>query len=405
MVTSPDNQFVGGLDNVNEAWFDAMIRHQIGLLRVSGAVRNRILTVLDATESDIREQITTRLAASRSVSRQEALIAAIRAIRSEAWQRSAEIWREELLQIVQQEPEFLAQSMRTVAPVQLDLTLPSPQLLRSIVTTRPFEGRVLREWAADIRRADLRRIESAIRIGVVQGEPPDVIARRVVGTVRQQGRDGVTEISRRQAQAITRTAINSYTNQAKREFYQINNDILTEELYVATLDSRTTPICRSLDGQRFPIGRGPIPPLHFNCRSLRVAALDGEALGRRPQRQFTQQQLLREYSRNQGFRAPSRRADLPRGHKGPFDDFARQRIRELTGTIDGKVTYQQWLGRQSREFQADVLGNTRARLFRDGNLDLPRFVNRRGDEFPLSELARREAAAFRAAGLDPDDFT
>ena len=390
--------------NVNEEWLDAIIRHQIGLLRVSGRIRKRIQEILDATETDIAQQIHKRLSRGLSVSRQESLIRAIKAIRREAWQQAAQVWREEILDIARAEPEFLAAAIKTVSPVQLDLVLPAAALLRSAVTTQPFEGQVLSSWAKNIAQADIRRIESAIRIGVTQGESIPTIASRVVGTVRQRGKDGVTEISRRQAQGITRTAVIAVTNAAKREFYKANADIFTEELYVATLDFRTTPICRSLDGKKFPIGEGPLPPLHFNCRSVRVAAINGTALGTRPQRQFTQQQLLREFSAQQQIPTPNSRAGLPRGTKTAFDKFARKRIRQLTGRVDARVTYQDWLKRQSHEFQEEILGKIRARLFRRGGLTLDKFVNRKGDELTLAQLAQRDADAFWAAGLNPEDF-
>lgn len=147
-----------------------------------------------------------------------------------------------------------------------------------------------------------------------------------------------------------------------------------------------------------------MPPLHFGCRSLRVPVLDQEAVSRRPAKASTERGLLREYARREGLEAPTRRVDLPRGHKGTFDQYARRRVRELTGQVDPGTTYQTWLQRQSAEFQDDVLGTTRARLFRQGGLKLDRFVNRAGDEIPLAELARRDADAFRAAGLDPDNF-
>lgn len=395
-------------DNANEAWFDALVRHQIGLLRVSGRVRNEILAILDATEADIAMQIrragsSISLDTPAGIRRLERLLETIRNIRSEAWTLSAQKWREEILAVAQAEPAFLAGALRTLAPAQLELLLPSVNLLTAIVNDRPFEGKVLREWARDIRRADLARIEQAIKIGITQGEPAAVIARRVVGTAALKGRNGVTEITRRQAQAITRTAINSVTNQAKREFFNLNADIFQEELYVATLDARTTPVCRANDGKTFPVGKGPIPPLHFNCRSLRVAVLDGEAIGKRPSREFTERRLLDEYNRTHGTSA-RRRADLPRGHKGEFDRFSQRRRRELTGQVDAKVSYRDWLSRQSAEFQDDILGQTRGRLFRQGKLPLDKFVNRTGDELTLAELAIREKAAFKAAGLDPEDF-
>lgn len=391
--------------SVNEDFFDAMIRHQIGLLRVTGSVRARIFAILDATEKDIADQIARRLPTSGTVTtaRLNTLLKSIQAIRNEAWVRAAAAWREELLAIGKAEPAFIAQALRTVSPVQLDLLLPAADLLRSVVLTRPFEGKVLRDWAKKIATDDIDRINRAIQIGVAQGQPPAQIARNVVGTVRQKGRNGVTEITRRQAAAITRTAVISITNQAKREFYKANADLFTEELYVATLDNRTTPICQSLDGKKYPVGQGPIPPLHFNCRSLRVALISGDALGSRPARAYTNQELIREYNRANGTKATSR-ADLPRGHKGSFDEYRARRIRELTGTVDAKVSYQDWLTRQSAQFQDDILGPTRGKLFRAGGLTLDKFVDRAGDQLTLAELARKNAAAFRAAGLDPDKF-
>lgn len=411
MPLDPEKQLGGASPNsVNEEFFDALVRHQIGLMRLSGGIRNKVVELLNATEQDLADKIRSRLANAtgldtpRAVQRMESLLKVLRATRVTAWNQIDELWVKEMLDLAQGEPRFIDGALKTVAPVVVDTVIPTTSTLRSIATTRPFQGRTLREWARSVRRADLQRIESQIKIGMVNGESGPQIARRIVGSARLRGRDGATEITRRQADAVTRTAVNAIANQARREFYLENDELFQEELYTATLDSRTTPICMSLDGTRYRVGDGPYPPQHIRCRSLRVAILDGDALGRRPARRFTEQQLLREYAGREGIRPPSTRAALPRGHKGTFDQFRGARIRELTGTVPAKVSYQEWLGRQSAAFQDDVLGKTKGRLFRRGNLTLDRFVNRRGDELSLSELARREADAFRAAGLDPADF-
>lgn len=410
MAIDPDRQLPGGDETINERFFDALVRHQIGLLRLSGSIRNRVHKLLDATEKDMAATIRRRLASSSGlntpadVRRLQTLLKSIRATRLKAWEQVTAAWLEDLQEIARAEPAIIDGNLKTVVPVILETTLPAVSLLDSIVRTRPFEGKTLRQWAQDIQRADIARIEDQIRIGLVQGESSAAIARRVVGTVRQRGRNGVTEITRRQAAGITRTAVNAFTNQAKREFFKANADIFEEELYTATLDARTTPVCRSLDGDTFPIGEGPIPPLHFNCRSLRVGVINGQVIGNRPARAFTERQLLREFTAQQGISSVATRARLPRGTKLAFDQFRAARIRELTGRVPAKVSYQQWLSRQSAAFQDDVLGKAKGRLFRRGGLTLDKFVNRAGDELPLSELARRERAAFEAAGLDPEDF-
>jgi ectoine hydroxylase-related dioxygenase (phytanoyl-CoA dioxygenase family) len=59
---------------------------------------------------------------------------------------------------------------------------------------------------------------------------------------------------------------------------------------------------------------------------------------------------------------------------------------------------------QSKVFQDDTLGSVKARLFRDGNLKLDRMVDIKWQPLSLKELAKRERAAFIAAGLNPDAY-
>ena len=390
----------------NEALFDALVRHQIGLLRLSGSIRNRVHRLLDATEDDIAAQITRRLAnhqgldSPAAVRRLERLLARIRATRAKAWDEVTGAWVEELRELARAEPVTSAEIIRSVSPVQATLALPPAGDLAALVTSRPFEGKVLRDWAKDVARADLDRIQAQVRIGMVQGEDSRAIARRIVGTVRNRGKDGVTEITRRNAEAITRTAVNHISNRARGAFFEANKEVFSEEQYVSVLDRRTTPVCASLDGKRYPVGKGRFPPQHFSCRSIRVVVLGRELIGNRPANPTTERMLLREYAERNDIARVTKRADLPRGHKGKFDTFARTRKRELIGQVPAKTTYQDWLRRQTAEFQDDVLGKTKGRLFRNGGLTLDKFVDPRGKTVTLDTLRQKEAAAFRAAALD-----
>ncbi len=410
-MTQVDLQLPGVARTSNEQFFDALLRHQIGLLRTSGSTRKKIVALLDATEKDLRNAIRRRLRNATpgldtpaKVVRLRALLREIRTIRRDAHKEAASVLLADMKALALAEPSFLSSALKTVVPVIITPILPAPELLRSIVTTRPFEGDVLSGWASRMARADIQRIESQIAIGLTQGESVSEISRRVVGTVALRGRNGVTQITRRNAEALTRTAVNAIANQAKREFYLANADIIDFELFVATLDAVTTPICRSLDGKQFKLGKGRIPPLHFQCRSVRIALLDADPLGNRPMKPVHERGLLREFAKREQIGIVLTRADLPHGAKGLFDDFARVRTRELIGIVPAKVNYQTWLGRQSAMFQDDVLGRTKGRLFRRGGLKLDRFVDAAGNEKTLAELAISDARAFRAAGLDPLDF-
>ena len=378
---------------------------------MSGSVRNDVLAILDKTEAEIAAAIKTHLAgltwaSANSVKKVNRLIKEITLVRGNAWDEIESLWTDTFKDFTVKEVEFATAAIKAALPVVLKSPpTPTAKQLKDLVRTHLFEGRTLSKWAENIRKADISRIEAQIKIGMSQNEPSHIIARRIVGTAKLKGRDGVMQITRKNADSITRTATIAYSNASRALLYDGLKDVFEKELYVATLDGRTTAICQSLDGERFSIGEGPMPPVHFNCRSLRIAVVTEDAIGTRPTKPTTEKGLLREYTKQRGFSPVTKRSQLPRGTKGAFDTFSARRARELIGHVPAKTTYGQWLSTQSIEFQDDVLGTTKGKLFRKGGLKLDRFVNRRGDEIPLSQLAASDAKAFKAAGLDPKDYT
>ncbi len=394
----------------NEELYDALVRHQIYVLRYSGYVRNRMTTIMNASEDELARRIRDKLRNTQGLStpvewqRLQSLQAGLDALRRESWDEATKFLIEEMVELSYQEPIRLNAMMQAVLPVAVETVMPSARMLRAIALSRPFEGRILKEWADTMAADDIRRIHSAIQAGMVAGEDSATIARRVVGTGTLKGADGVTEITRRQIQTITRTAVQHIANGARDTWFDENSDILEAEQFVATLDSRTTPICRALDGKTYPVGKGPRPPLHFNCRSLRIAAIDGTLAGDRPAKPTTEKLLVKEYAEKNGLGDVRSRDQLPRGTKGDYDKWARGRIRQLVGPVPATQTYQTWLKGQSNAFQNEVLGDTKAKLFRDGGLTLDKFVDRNGTELTLKQLAQKEADAFRAAGLNPADY-
>jgi SPP1 gp7 family putative phage head morphogenesis protein len=372
----------------NENLRDALTRHQVDLMAMSNKVRNRVFRLLNDTEADLVNQIRRGHGGNA-----ESLLKRIRAIRSVAHAKAREVWTTEAVDLAQSEAAFLAEAMSAVSPVLLNMALPSPARLKRIATAQPLRGALLGDWADRLKRSDLERLEGQIRIGITQGESASEIARRLVGTARLKGADGVTAITRRQAQTLSRTAIMDVSNASKQAFYAENSDIISEEVWFATLDDRTCPVCGGRDGERFPVGEGPVPPAHHECRCLRVAVVDGEVLGDRPLKPTTERDLLKEFAGAEGIDPVRTRAALPRGYKGRFDQFSRKRVRELTGAAPSKTTYEEFLRGQSPNFQERVLGVEKARLFREGKMPLDRF--RVGD---------RELSLAQVRALDLEDL-
>ncbi len=254
----------------NEAFFDALTRHQIGLARLSSTLTNQVVAILDSTESAIKrviKQFTRRRDLTRPLSagKLEALASKIANIRGDAWAKIATIWNESMTGLVLSEPEFMSMATKTVLPVRIEPGIPEKAALLALLISTTFEGRTLERWIEDSTQADTRRIIDEVNIGITQQETANTISSRVVGTTAFDGTDGATQTTRNGLAALTVTMITHYSNQAKKLYYIENFKIITKERYTAILDAGTTAICRSLNGLLFNVGEGRFPPIHFNA--------------------------------------------------------------------------------------------------------------------------------------------
>ena len=98
------------------------------------------------------------------------------------------------------------------------------------------------------------------------------------------------DIQRYKAERLIRTEMAYFNNQAELAAY---DDLDVDEyMYIATLDSRTSEICRDLDGKHFPTKDGEpgknMPPMHPNCRST-IAPYLGPELTQNLQRRARQE--------------------------------------------------------------------------------------------------------------------
>jgi SPP1 gp7 family putative phage head morphogenesis protein len=200
-------------------------------------------------------------------------------------------------------PQF-AQSVVTTDPTQLNVVALSDDLFAAVqgapatfsltaakgATITLPNGEVLEKAFRGVAVDQAERFSQVVRNGLLTGETTPSIAKRLIGnlqfgeeakTVRQLVAAGgqATAVADNQVMALVRTSINQVANSASMVVYEANQDVTKKYQYVATLDSLTSPICRALDGQEFPYGKGPTPPQHFNCRSKVVAVIDYKGLG------------------------------------------------------------------------------------------------------------------------------
>lgn len=363
----------------NQLLRDALVRRQVYLQRYSRSLSKDIIAQLDETEKAVRDQIERRLGAlagkdfsATTNARLNVLANTLEKLRRDAFSGAAEMWDSNMQELAAVEAEFLDAAIKDVSPVVLDTTMPDPVHLGSIVSTQPMQGHLLADWAEGLAAADVDRIMASVRTGIAQGRTTEEIVRDVLGSAQMNGADGILETSRRDIRSITNTAVQTVAGEARQAYAEANSDILPEEQYVATLDAHTTIECAAEDGNIYKVGEGPEPPIHWNCRSTRVPVIDGAAIGDRPA------------------------TSAYEGELAGLDPEARaERVAELTGRLPGSTTYNDFLGRQTKGFQEDVLGSTRASLFREGGLTVDRFTDRNQNLYTLDQLRAREPDAFR----------
>jgi SPP1 gp7 family putative phage head morphogenesis protein len=355
------------MPSTNEQIADLLIRHQVGVFRMSTSVLKKLIPILNKADAEIVDKLLARsatLEGSFTSTRLTSLLDALRNINRDAVNELGKRLRGELVDVAKYEAEFTSSMLTQALPIKWDIVTPSAETLKAVVTARPFQGKLLKDWLSELDAGRSRRVRDAVRLGMVQGETTPQIVRRIMGTKALGYKDGVMEISRRGAEAMVRTAVAHTASAARDELYQENADLIAQEQWVATLDTRTCPICGGLDGKKFDLGQGERPPIHISCRCVRIA--------------------ITKSWKELGFNID----ELPPGTRA-----------SMNGQVPASMTYNEWLKKQHADVQDDALGPTRGKLFRDGGLDVQSFTNRANDELTLDELRAKDADAFKKAGL------
>jgi len=159
----------------------------------------------------------------------------------------------------------------------LTKTLDSSQL-NYLVKNSVIDGATSKEWWAKQAKDTQFKFNAAIQDGIIKGEPIDVIVRNIRGTKALNFNDGFMNTAYNNARALTQTSVANVANGARIATIQANDDVVDGIQWVATLDGKTTAICRSLDGLAWDLNYKPIKhsqrwpgtTAHWNERSTQV---------------------------------------------------------------------------------------------------------------------------------------
>ena len=340
--------------STNDKIEDAVTRHQVFIMRYSQG-RERLA---DDYVEKLIEAVTERLGADIATVSPARLDQIIAEVAEEIKSQSEEYEKsvvDEMLEFIGYESEFNVNLLENAA-VAVAVTAPALAILQAAMLLRrmplePDRSYTINEALQEYSGRKSRQIVQTIRDGVTLGQTSEEITSNI---------KNLTKLQQRQAATLARTVTNYASVQAREVVMRENPDITNSYRWIATLDGRTSLICASRDQQIFKeSNESPKPPAHFNCRSTIAPILEG---------------------------------DSPDQFRAALGDSGAQQVSKST-------RYETWLRRQSRAFQTEVLGVTRAKLFREGRISIGRFVDAQGATLTLDQLRKLEPMVFEDLGI------
>ena len=376
---------------------ESLYRNAIDLNRYSNSVARRVINAYNDIIIDAVNQLRVidDLAAPDKAARLRGILAQLKQSLA-GWAGDAtELTATELQGLAELQSEFVTEELRKALPVgsrdAVRTVEISPQFAQSVVTADPTQlnvvalsddlfaavqgapqtfsltaakgatitlpnGEVITKAFRGIAVDQAERFSQVVRQGLLTGETTPDIAKRLIGslqfgeeakTVRQLVAAGgqATAVADNQIITLVRTSINQVANTASQQVYEANQDITKKYRYVATLDTRTSSICRALDGREFEYGKGPMPPQHFNCRSTTVPVIDPDIL--------------------------------------PPSTTATRASKD--GQVPINQSYGEWLANQPRSVQADALGPGKVAYFN-------KLADKYGPRNAIAKLVRDDGA-------------
>jgi len=204
----------------------------------------------------------------------------------------------------------------------------------------------------DLKQALVRGLNT----GIAQNETIQQLTSRINKTV---------DINRNHVETLVRTTTNAVSNKTRDAVYTANDDVIEGEEHFATLDTKTSPICRDRDGLAWTVpdhkpigghGRSWRPfPLHFNERSTWMPV----------------------------FRNIDDITGVDTSNWGPGTRQA------MDGPNIATENYSQWFAKQTESRQLEVLGPTKLSMYKKNNLSMRDMTKADGSSLTITQLQEK----------------
>lgn len=248
---------------------DKTIKHQIAMRGQFTRIAKQAALHLQALKTSVKTELDEAMTARNwsAVARLRKTFVTIDKLIDDEYELMSETLKRELGDL------FVYESEYTSKLLGFDFTssMVTEKLVESIVSSDPFDGKILGEWLDEQKLATQIKVKQTIRLGVLNGLSTSKI---VDALYAEPGNPFLG--AKRNAEVMVRTASAHVTSQASLKTFERVG--FGQYQLSAVLDSRTTPVCRALDGKVYRVsdkGR-KVPPFHPGCRTVMIAVSDDE---------------------------------------------------------------------------------------------------------------------------------
>lgn len=181
-------------------------------------------------------------------------------------------FRDDLAKLYKNETLFTQRLLKNVPELgittQLD-KLPVNAIKSQVVDQITIKGKTMFEYVSKYSEDIAFRVEQEVFESIALGENPLKTSKRLGEFADKVGKTRV--------EMTTRSWTNAIYNQSNLDVYQQAN--LKKVRLLATLDTRTCPICAADHNKVFILGEQPFLPQHPNCRCAYSPYIDDELTG------------------------------------------------------------------------------------------------------------------------------
>lgn len=308
--------------------------------RIKNGLNRKVAKFYDEMIADLQAQILRKKNITRNLAK---TIEDLKAI------LSTPDFGDELKAIAQNEVGYLRKYNKLAGFALFSHALPQ-SAVDGLINTTLLEGATVNAWNRGLNIDQKARLEREMKIGVSLGETNELLAARVARALGKSKRDAIS---------IAVTAAGAIVSAVRQKFFEANADVIKAYKYQATLDTRTSALCRAYDGLMWdtnyePIGhsypfRQPRINTHFNCRSTIIPVIKGaDELKNVP---------------------PATRSSM-------------------NGYVPQDINFNDWLKTQPKDVIEKTLGAGRAELFLQGKITMRDLITQQGRELNLTQLKK-----------------